>query len=71
MCLAIPGQVVEINGRKASVRYPTTVNFGLINDEQVKIGDWVMVQMGIIVKKVSPKEAQIAIDAWMQLDRNS
>jgi len=52
MCLAIPGKVIQINGRKATVKYPTVTNDALISDTDIRVGDWVMVQMGIIISKL-------------------
>ena len=31
---------------------------------EIKVGDYVMVQMGIIVKKIPEKDAKVAIKAW-------
>lgn len=64
MCLAIPGQIIEIRNGKVKVKYPTVTNYALVADEQVEVGDWVMVQMGIVVKKLEEKEAEEAIQAW-------
>ena len=50
MCLAIPGQIKKIEGYKATVKYPGEERFALVGDEKVKKGDYVMVQMGIVVK---------------------
>jgi hydrogenase expression/formation protein HypC len=64
MCIAIPGKIVKISGRKAWVKYPTVSNEAMIGDETVKVGDWVMVQMGIVMKKVSKKEAEEMMKGW-------
>jgi len=58
MCLAIPGKVKKIKGRQALVEYPGEVRRALIGEKGVKVGDYVLVQMGIIIKILSPKEAQ-------------
>ena len=64
MCLAIPGQVVKVEGRKATVKYPSEKRFALIGDDKPKKGDYVMVQMGIVVKILSSKEVKKTIRAW-------
>jgi hydrogenase assembly chaperone HypC/HupF len=64
MCLAIPGQVVKIEGRKATVKYPGEERFALIGDDVPKKGDYVMVQMGIVVKILTPKETKQSLKAW-------
>ncbi|PIP53284.1 hydrogenase [Candidatus Beckwithbacteria bacterium CG23_combo_of_CG06-09_8_20_14_all_34_8] len=64
MCLAIPGKVIQINGRKATVKYPTVTNDALISDTDIRVGDWVMVQMGIIISKLSKTDALKALQNW-------
>ncbi len=64
MCLAIPGKVIKIEGRKATVQYPGETRFALLTNDPVKVEDFVMVQMGIIIKILTPEEAKTALDAW-------
>lgn len=66
MCLAVPGKVIKIEGKKASIDYGTEKRLAMIGDEPVKIGDFVMVQMGIIINILSAPEAKAAIKAWKQ-----
>lgn len=65
MCLAIPGKIKQIDGRSVLVEYPGETRRALVGDEPIKVGDWVMVQMGIVIKILSPTEAKIAKKAWM------
>ena len=64
MCLAIPGQIIKVEGHKATVKYPGETRDVLLGDEKVKKGDYVMVQMGIVVKILSKKEALQSLKAW-------
>ncbi len=64
MCLAIPGKIVEINGHSAIVQYPEEKRKVLVGNDPIKIGDIVMIQMGIVVKILSKKEASSAMKAW-------
>ncbi len=64
MCLAIPGQIINIAGRKATIKYPNVINYALISDENVSVGDWVLVQMGIIIQKLDANEADKRISSW-------
>ena len=64
MCLAIPGQITEIDGHKATVKYPSEERDVLVGDDKIKKGDYVMVQMGIVVKVISEKEAKESLKAW-------
>lgn len=66
MCLAVPGKIKKIEGKKALLDYPREKRYALIGDEKVKVGDYVMVQMGIIIKVLSQKEAKTAFEAWEQ-----
>jgi hydrogenase expression/formation protein HypC len=61
VCLAIPGQIVEITddaNRLASVDVVgvrRTVNIGLIDD--VEPGDWVLIHVGFALSRVDEEEA--------------
>ncbi len=63
MCLAIPGQVVEIvdagNGlAKVDVAgVQRTVSVGLLGDD-VAPGDWVLIHVGFALSKVDEEEAR-------------
>ncbi len=64
MCLAIPGKILAIEGRKVLVEYPGETRYALVGDEPIKVGDFVMVQMGIIIKIISEEEARLSLKAW-------
>lgn len=64
MCLAFPGKIKKIEEKKVLLDYPQEKRYALIGDEKIKVGDYVMVQMGVIVKKLSRPEAQAALKAW-------
>ncbi len=64
MCLAIPGKIKKIEGHKALVEYPDQTRQALVGDEKVKAGDYVLVQMGIVIQVINPSEAQEALKAW-------
>ncbi len=65
MCLAIPGQVVEIvddENRLAKVDVAgvkRTVNVGLLDggDDGARPGDWVLIHVGFALSKVDEDEA--------------
>jgi len=67
MCLAIPGKIEQIKGRQATVRYPNVVRNVLIGDDSVKVGDYVLVQMGIVVGIISKEEADVSMKAWSKI----
>lgn len=53
MCIAVPGQIIDISSTQATVNImnvETTVNIQLINEP--KIGDYVLVHAGCAIEKV-------------------
>lgn len=64
MCLAIPGKVKSINGEKLMVEYPTETRQALAGGIPLKVGDYVLIQMGIAIKVVTKKEALESWKAW-------
>ncbi len=65
MCLAIPGQVLEIvdeDNRLAKVDVAgvkRNVNIGLLDSEPggIDVGDWVLIHVGFALSKVDEEEA--------------
>ena len=66
MCLAIPGQIVEVvddEHRLATVEVAgvrRTVNIGLLDVEGVGVGpgDWVLIHVGFAISQVDEEEAR-------------
>ena len=61
MCLAIPGRIVKINGNEATVDYGGQQRKAGIIQAEYCIGDYVIVQNKIIVKKIPLDEAKESI----------
>ncbi|HEY1467243.1 MAG TPA: HypC/HybG/HupF family hydrogenase formation chaperone [Acidimicrobiales bacterium] len=67
MCLGIPGQVVARDADNehlakvdvAGVR--RMINVGLLEDEGVAIGDWVLIHVGFAMSKIDEAEADRAL----------
>jgi len=58
MCLIIPGKIISLRGNKAMVNFNgkrEQVDTQLV---RIKIGDYVMVSNGFVIKKINQKEAQ-------------
>ncbi|MBW6441978.1 HypC/HybG/HupF family hydrogenase formation chaperone [Patescibacteria group bacterium] len=64
MCLAVPGKVLEIKEKVVTVEYPMEKRDVFNSGVDVKVGDYVMVQMGVIVKKMPEEEAKVMLEAW-------
>lgn len=68
MCLGIPGQVVELvadNDHLAKVDVAGVrrmINIGLLEDENVEIGDWVLIHVGFAMSKIDEAEADRAME---------
>jgi hydrogenase expression/formation protein HypC len=72
MCLAIPGQVVELlDSHEHLARVDVSgvgriVNVGLLEDEALAPGDWVLIHVGFAMSKIDEEEASLAL-ASLQL----
>ncbi len=61
MCLAIPMQVIEIDGFNARCEakgIERDVSLFMLQDEPPVVGDFVMVHVGYAIQKVTPQEAR-------------
>ena len=75
MCLAIPGQVVEIvdeTNRLAKVDVAgvqRNVNIGLLDEDGVGVtpGDWVLIHVGFALSKVDEDEARATRDLLQRM----
>ncbi len=59
MCMAIPARVLEVNAERARVasdRQPMDVGRALV--PELDVGDWVLVNTGQIVSRLTPEEAE-------------
>jgi hydrogenase expression/formation protein HypC len=76
MCLAIPGQVVEIAdeaNRLAKVEVAgvrRSVNIGLLDEDGgggVEPGDWVLIHVGFALSKVDEEEALATLELLQRM----
>ncbi|MGI8836083.1 MAG: HypC/HybG/HupF family hydrogenase formation chaperone [Pyrinomonadaceae bacterium] len=64
MCLAIPGKIVEIvdqENRIAKVEVGgvrRNVNIGMLDEDEARVGDYVLIHVGFAMSKVDEKEAE-------------
>ena len=67
MCLGIPGQLVEFVSSdddlaRADVSGVTRViNIGLLDNEKLEPGDWVLIHVGFAMSKIDEQEANLAL----------
>ena len=64
MCLAVPAKVVKINEKTVTVEYPMEDREVYNSGVELEVGNYVMVQMGVIVKKMPEEEAKVMLEAW-------
>jgi hydrogenase expression/formation protein HypC len=75
MCLGIPGQlkeISEINGHLARVEVSGVtriVNIGLLEDEPLGPGDWVLIHVGFAMSKIDEAEAALALASLQLMGR--
>ena len=67
MCLGIPGQILEFaSGHEHLARVDVSgvtrvVNIGLLEDEHLEPGDWVLIHVGFAMSKIDEAEASLAL----------
>ena len=64
MCLAIPGQVVELKKDRAKVALNGVLyDAGLALMDSLAVGDWVLLHAGYILEKLDRDEAEKELEA--------
>lgn len=63
MCLAIPGQIVELSEQPSLVKVDVggvrrNINVGLLDDGEATIGDWILIHVGFALSKIGEAEAR-------------
>ena len=68
MCLGIPGEVVELLPDRPDLAkvdvsgVRRAINIGLLSDEAVGPGDWVLIHVGFALSKIDEGEAKAALE---------
>ena len=69
MCLGIPMEVIAVDGylaRCSAQGIERDVSLFLLQEEQVSIGEFVMVHVGYAIQKMTPQEAR---STWELFDQ--
>ncbi|MGH9292640.1 MAG: HypC/HybG/HupF family hydrogenase formation chaperone [Acidimicrobiales bacterium] len=75
MCLGIPGQLVELmEAHEHLARVDVSgvtrvVNIGLLEDEVLEPGDWVLIHVGFAMSKIDEDEAAQALASLQLMGR--
>jgi hydrogenase expression/formation protein HypC len=68
MCLGIPGEIVELLDDRPDLAkvdvsgVKRAINIGLLEDEKLEPGDWVLIHVGFALSKIDEEEAKAALD---------
>jgi hydrogenase expression/formation protein HypC len=68
MCLGIPGEVIEILPDRPDLAkvdvsgVKRAINIGLLENERVEAGDWVLIHVGFAMSKIDEDEAKAAME---------
>ena len=68
MCLGIPGEIVSIHTDRPDLAtvdvsgVRRAINIGLLEDEGIVPGDWILIHVGFALSKIDEKEAQAAME---------
>ena len=68
MCLGVPMQIIEIDGfvaRCTAKGVERDVSLFLVQDENLELGDFVMVHVGYAIQKMTPQDAR---STWELID---
>jgi hydrogenase expression/formation protein HypC len=66
MCLAIPGEIVEIMPDRPLATVDVTgvrraVDIGLLDGDRLAVGDWVLIHVGFAMSKIDEAEAKATL----------
>jgi hydrogenase expression/formation protein HypC len=68
MCLGIPGEIVQILADKPDLAVvdvcgvKRAINIGLLSDDPVGPGDWILIHVGFALSKIDEAEAQASME---------
>jgi hydrogenase expression/formation protein HypC len=64
MCLAIPGQIIEIVDAENQIAkvdvggVRRNINTGMLNEDEAQVGSWVLIHVGFAMTKIDEHEAK-------------
>ncbi|HVF92058.1 MAG TPA: HypC/HybG/HupF family hydrogenase formation chaperone [Blastocatellia bacterium] len=74
MCLAIPAKIIEIVDEENQIAkvevggVKRNINIGMLERDEVNIGDYVLVHVGFAMSKVDEREAEETLRLLRDLD---
>ncbi len=72
MCLSIPSKVVKISEDKTMCTVDTMgvqreANLMMMADDEVKVGDYVLLHIGFVMNKIDEEEALKSIETYKEI----
>jgi len=70
MCLGIPMQILDIDGFNARCEakgIERDVSLFMMQDDELEIGDFVVVHVGYAIQKITPQEARTAWELYDEM----
>lgn len=70
MCLAIPMQISQIDGFEARCTakgVQRDVSLFLLQDDDIQVGDYVLIHVGYAIQKITEQEAQTTWELFDQM----
>ncbi len=72
MCLSIPSKVIEISDDKLVCKVDTfgvirEANLMMMGDDEVKVGDFVLIHVGFVMNKIDEEEALKSIETYREI----
>lgn len=64
MCLAIPGQIIEIVDAENQIAkvevggVRRNINTGMLNEDEAQVGNWVLIHVGFAMTRIDEHEAK-------------
>ncbi len=71
MCLSIPARVDKIDGEQATCSVGTTsynASLQLLEHENVKVGDYVLIHTGFAIQKMDEEEARLSLKTFEEFN---
>jgi hydrogenase expression/formation protein HypC len=72
MCLSIPSKVVKVSEDQTMCTVDTMgvqrdANLMMMTDDEVKVGDYVLLHIGFVMNKIDENEALASIETYREL----
>jgi hydrogenase expression/formation protein HypC len=72
MCLSIPSKVIEVSDDKLMCKVETfgvvrEANLMMMQEDEVKVGDYVLIHIGFVMNKIDETEALASIETYKEV----